>query len=287
MTGPGKNLILVPFADLELARRLERAEAVANAQFVEARAALEPGRGAAWVEIAGAYAMFDGINSPVTQTFGLGLFADPTARDFDAIEDFFRDRSAPVYHEVSPLASAATLELLTSRGYEPFEFTSVLYRVIDPAAERFVSGLPSSIHVREAAPDEAERWAAIGAEGWSDTPELSAFVAEIGRVIAARRGTILYFAEIRGEPIAAAALSLHEDVALLAGASTVPRARGRGAQNALLDARLQAGQRRGCTIATMGALPGSGSQRNAERNGFRVAYTRIKWRLASARPAHA
>jgi hypothetical protein len=33
----------------------------------------------------------------------------------------------------------------------------------------------------------------------------------------------------------------------------------------------------------MGALPGSASQRNAERNGFRIAYTRIKWRLARAR----
>ena len=29
----------------------------------------------------------------------------------------------------------------------------------------------------------------------------------------------------------------------------------------------------------MGALPGSASQRNAERNGFRIAYTRIKWAL--------
>ena len=27
------------------------------------------------------------------------------------------------------------------------------------------------------------------------------------------------------------------------------------------------------------AQPGSGSQRNAERNGFRIAYTRTKWRL--------
>jgi hypothetical protein len=27
----------------------------------------------------------------------------------------------------------------------------------------------------------------------------------------------------------------------------------------------------------MGALPGSGSQRNAERHGFRIAYTRIKF----------
>jgi hypothetical protein len=27
----------------------------------------------------------------------------------------------------------------------------------------------------------------------------------------------------------------------------------------------------------MGALPGSNSQRNAERNGFQIAYTRTKW----------
>ncbi len=29
----------------------------------------------------------------------------------------------------------------------------------------------------------------------------------------------------------------------------------------------------------MVAQPGSGSHRNAERNGFRVAYTRTKWQL--------
>jgi len=33
----------------------------------------------------------------------------------------------------------------------------------------------------------------------------------------------------------------------------------------------------GCDIAMMRALPGSASQRNAERQGFRIAYTRIKW----------
>jgi hypothetical protein len=28
----------------------------------------------------------------------------------------------------------------------------------------------------------------------------------------------------------------------------------------------------------MAARPGSASQRNAERHGFRIAYTRLKWR---------
>jgi hypothetical protein len=48
---------------------------------------------------------------------------------------------------------------------------------------------------------------------------------------------------------------------------------------ALLDARLRYAAAKGCKIAMMGALPGSQSQRNAEKQGFRIAYTRIKWHL--------
>jgi hypothetical protein len=35
----------------------------------------------------------------------------------------------------------------------------------------------------------------------------------------------------------------------------------------------------GCDLAMMCAAPGSASQRNAERQGFRIAYTRITWGL--------
>jgi hypothetical protein len=38
---------------------------------------------------------------------------------------------------------------------------------------------------------------------------------------------------------------------------------------------------RGCDLAMMVAEAGSNSQRNAERKGFRVAYTRLKWKLVS------
>ena len=68
------------FSDVELSRRLERAEAHANAQFVEARARVSPASGAGWTEVAGTYAMYDGPRSPVTQTFGLGLFEEPTGQ---------------------------------------------------------------------------------------------------------------------------------------------------------------------------------------------------------------
>ena len=43
--------------------------------------------------------------------------------------------------------------------------------------------------------------------------------------------------------------------------------------------RLAVAREQGCTVGMMVAQAGSGSQRNAERNGFRIAYTRYKWRL--------
>jgi len=131
-----------PFADLELARRLERAEATSNARFVEVRAGLDAGRGACWIEVGGTYAMYDGPSSPVTQTFGLGMFQAPTTSDFDRLERFFFDRGAPADHEVSPQADPATLQLLTERGYRPIEFTSVMFRPVrDPLGDLGTRGL--------------------------------------------------------------------------------------------------------------------------------------------------
>jgi hypothetical protein len=52
-----------------------------------------------------------------------------------------------------------------------------------------------------------------------------------------------------------------------------------GAQRALLAARLQWAADHGARLAMMVAQPGSTSHRNAERQGFRVAYTRTKWQL--------
>jgi GNAT superfamily N-acetyltransferase len=67
-------------------------------------------------------------------------------------------------------------------------------------------------------------------------------------------------------------------VVVLAGASTIPSARRQGAQRALLAARLGYARETGCDLAMMCAEPGSASQRNGERQGFRIAYTRTKWR---------
>jgi GNAT superfamily N-acetyltransferase len=100
----------------------------------------------------------------------------------------------------------------------------------------------------------------------------------MGELIVGREGSTCFLAEIDGQPGAAGALLVHEGVALLAGAATVPELRRCGLQGALLEARLRYAREHGCDLAMMVTEAGSTSQRNAERQGFRIAYTRIKWR---------
>ncbi len=268
----------VVLVDTALSARLEQTEGLANARFVEARARQSALSDATWIQVAGAYAMFDGVNSPMTQAFGLGMQAEPTKCDFEAIEAFFRDRKSPVYLEVSPLASSELLGLLNERNYRPVEYTCVMCRRIEPNIS-LPSNRSQQMQVRIISVDESEKWAQTSARGWSEHPELAELILGFGRTFSVTVGATAMQAEIDCLPIATGVVFIEGGVALLAGASTVPEARRQGAQSALLEARLRYAVEQGCDLAMMCAQPGSASQRNAQRNGFQIAYTRTKWKL--------
>ena len=269
--------------DIALARRLERAEGSSNAAFVESRALHQSEIGAVWREVAGTMAMFDGVGSPLTQTFCLGLFAPCAASVLTEVETFFAERGADTFHEVCPLSDASALTLLPERGYRPIEQSTVLWQPLRAPA---VSAHDASAHdaltpvVRRIDAGELLTWADHSARGWGATANQADFMRSFGAVTGSARGTICFVAELAGAIIGTAALNLHDGVALLAGASTLPEFRGRGAQSELLRARLSHAHAAGCDVAMMAALPGSTSQTNAERQGFHIAYTRTKWQRA-------
>ena len=267
-----------PFVDLDLAKRLERTEGHTNARFVESRTRRMPEIGACWIEVAGTYAMFDGVGSPCTQTFRLGMFEPVTDTALDTLETFFASRKSDTFHEVSPLADPSALTLLNARGYRPCELTSVLFRPLPAPGSDLESG--SSIVVERMAPTEQPLWAETALRGWGESAEVREFMSAFGPTLAGAEDAYPFLARLDGAPVATGSLVMCHDVALLAGASTVPEARGNGAQRALLGARLQFAANMGCTLAMMCAAPGSSSQRNAERSGFRIAYTRVKWQKA-------
>ena len=263
------------YSDRTLSQKLERTEARVNADFVDTRARLTPDQGAEWIEVGGAYAMFDGVGSPLTQTFGLGVFEDATDLHLDKIEAFYAQHNSPVFHEVSPMADASIMEFLGSRGYRPIELTSVMYRELSSVDKR---ERDPRLTTRVIEPDEVELWARTSADAWMTEHEaLGEFMFNFGSISASCKGAFPYIAELAGRPIATGMLFIYDDVCMLAGASTLPDARKNGAQTALLEDRLSFAAGRGCKLAIMGAAPGSQSQKNAQKNAFQIAYTRTKW----------
>jgi hypothetical protein len=80
-----------------------------------------------------------------------------------------------------------------------------------------------------------------------------------------------------GEALGAGILLVADGVGYLANASTRPAGRGRGAQTALIRARMDAAATAGCDVLATLALPWSQSNRNLRRGGLRPAYTKAVW----------
>jgi GNAT superfamily N-acetyltransferase len=261
------------FVDLELARRLECAahsEPAAPASEVPS-----PG-GRARMQIAGGIAVFAGVNSPVTQAEGLGLNGPVSDEEFAQLEEFFRSRGSAVVIEVCPLADPSFAEALGKRGYRIVEFTNVLVRELLGPFEKFPRFAPD-VTARLANPKEARLFAETVGWGFADHfPLTEELVASVQSFLSGV-GKFPYLAFFDRVAAAGGTLTIRDGLAGLLGASTLPKFRNRGVQSALISVRLVAARDAGCNLAMSVTQPSSGSQRNLERQGFRVVYTRAKF----------
>ncbi len=251
------------FADAHLARRVEAAEA-ANARGCGLR------EHAAVLEVAGGCAMYMGTGSPLTQAVGIGLNGPVSPVDLRQLETFFRSRGARVSIDLCPLADPGLLFLLAQGGYRVVEFNNVLVKRLAGG-----STLPAP-RVRRAAPDERELWSSTVGRGYFEQPELTPEELDVGRSIFEMPGALCYLAITEaGEPAGGAAAAIHDGLATLFADSTIASFRRAGLHRELIAARLNDALALGCDSATCSTQPGSASQRNFERMGFEVVYTRV------------
>jgi GNAT superfamily N-acetyltransferase len=257
------------FAGLELARRLEAAEAANGTACAEAQQCINPGAGAIVEPLAGGGAIFMGAGSPLSRVIGLGLYGAVRPEELDCLERFYRERGGEVSIDLCPLADPSLLDLLGSRGYRVTEFNNVLARPL-PGAGISAPAIP----VSQAAEDEMDLWAKVVGCGFTDKAVLTGEEMDVGRTIFRMAGSFCYLAFIGDQPAAAAVMTIRGGLAGLFADSTLPGFRGAGLHSALIRERLRAALAAGCDLATATTLPGSISQRNYERNGFWVAYTK-------------
>lgn len=227
------------------------------------------------VPVGGGVAVLVRPGSPVNKIAGAG-FDGPLELDALAqIEATWHAHGEPVRVELASLASAAAAEQLGARGYRLLGCEHVLVRPLTPA-----DGEAEPAHdVRQDAP----AWTDTLIDGFAAPDGTGAPVDDLDRAaiaavmhdFAAAQGFARYVAHIDGAPVGAASMRIDDGLALLCGATTLPAARRRGVQAALSTARLRDASRAGCTLAVVTTAPGSLSQSNAERQGFRLAYVRV------------
>ena len=248
-------------ADLPLARRIEAAEAA------NARGCNVPG--GITLEIGGGLAVFSGAESPLTHAVGIGLQGPVSAGQIDQIEQFFRSRGARTTIDLCPLADPSVTEMLGERGYGPIEFNNVLVKPLNS-----FSAVPTP-RARRALQTESELWSLTVGQGFFEQAELTNEEMDVGRAIFSMPGSLCYLVGEEGQTAGGAAMTIQSGLATLFADSIVTRYRRHGLHQELIAARLADAQARGCDLATASTAPGSTSQRNFERLGFQVVYTKV------------
>jgi hypothetical protein len=262
------------FVDKALARRFEACEEMPQVLYARVLAKMRPEIGAAEEEICGGHMSFAGLRSPIGRATGLGLDREFTATDLDRVEEFYRAHKAPSQVDLCPLHDSSVFELVKERGYGIAELNNVLYRELRPA-EKF-PGAPEGCEIRRGRRDEAGELGAIVERAFFPDGAPEAY-KDLLKPLYQMEGATTLAASVGGKTVACGVgLVIPEHrVLALCGAGTAADFRGRGMQTALLHARLAGGVETGCEYAVVVTQGGSASQRNCERLGFRVAYSKV------------
>jgi ribosomal protein S18 acetylase RimI-like enzyme len=262
------------FVEKAFARRLEAVEEMPQVFYARLFQKQRPEIGAAEEEICGGHMIFAGLGSPIGRAVGMGLDQPFTNQDLDHVEQFYRSHRAPSQLDVCPLHDLELFEMFKARSYAIAELNNVLYRKLTPNEE--FPAPPPHCEMRRSSIHEAEASAAIVDRAFFPNGAPKEFAGLLTPMYQ-MEGALTFVAIVDGRMAACGAgmvIPEHRVFGLF-GAGTLPEFRGRGLQTALLHARMAAAAQAGCEYAVIVTRGGTTSQRNAERLGFRVAYSKV------------
>lgn len=203
------------------------------------------------------------------RVFGL---TPPDLHHLPAIQDFYKAHNATMMLDLSPYHVPAywhdsKMTLVLSRDYGLFQgaFAQMLYGT--PALE--VPTTPSHIELQPVTETNMGDFAWTYEQVWGDGREVT--------VLAAHPHFRCTLAYVEGKPAALGVLHIADGAASMANGLTAPEMRGKGAQTALLYHRIRQAAEEGCDLLVSQCAPGSISQHNQLKVGFKIAGTKAWW----------
>ena len=231
--------------------------------------------------IAGGAAVLAGPGSPFNKVIGAGFSDSGDPAGWALIEREHDTRQVKVQVECSTLADPRMATLLTERGYRLVGFENVLARQLSDELSA-----PGTSEVSVSVVDDLDKklWRETLTTGFLHPDVFDGPVSHESfdrsslerayDLFGALPGVVRLLARRRTDVAGGGSLYLHDGVALLCGAATLPAHRRRGVQAALLQARLAHAHAMGCDLAVVTTQPGSKSQENVQRAGFELIYSR-------------
>ena len=259
------------FIDRSIARQLEMCHAWRCIHYARAQAQLHPESGVRIETTCGGQAIFAGMDSPLNRVVGMGFDRHVNIDDLECVEAFYASKNIIPRIDLCPLADENFFETLRQKNYVIEAFQNVLFL---PLSESLNYSISKGIEVRQTGPEEANLWILTTAQGFEGVEIPSQEALNILAPNFYAENALCFFAWADGNPAGGGGMYNYEGIVELGGASTRIAFRRRGVQTALIYARLKAARENGNQIAIVLTEPASHSQRNLEKIGFRLAYTK-------------
>jgi len=253
---------------IDLVRKLERAETEVSLR--AAKVCMGRGADVRAHPALGGWAIDFGPGSPLSQVLFAGMESAVSEEEFAGTERAFFARDVATTVSLCPYADPSLVQILGRRGYRITHFEHTMVRELTAADGEAAPA--AGIRLAERADWKACTDVVCDAFfPGGDAPESLRGLFE---VLFGAEGAAVFLATRDNAVAACAGVTVTGEVSVLAGDGTAAAQRGRGLQSELIRTRCAHAWRQGSRLAMSSTVPGSSSQRNYERQGFHIAYTK-------------
>jgi GNAT superfamily N-acetyltransferase len=208
---------------------------------------------------------------PANKVFCFGH--DDVGRLHDILAFYAADHLEPTFHLAPMEFSNDVAGVLHGAGFVHRAFEqAIMYGVPAPRS----CPLPDGITIERVTAANLEEFVQATADGFEWHASWRDEAMEAVRT-SVRPAVQHFLVRVCGTPAGVGSLGIRENVASLGGGAIVPAFRGRGCHLALVHHRVHVAHAIGCELVLGGAAYGSGSFRNQQRAGLRIAYVESTW----------